>query len=151
MNANTLLVLAVVAAVAVAEDSNETATRFAARSTTGENALAWARAQIGKPYCYGGTGPSCFDCSGLVMKAYAAAGVSIPRTSGTQCQSGQWHSGSDCSLGDIICISGSSTNDHVALYAGYRNGNHYMVESPRPGKNVREVTVWATIQSCRRF
>jgi peptidoglycan DL-endopeptidase CwlO len=43
-------------------------------------ALRWAEAQAGKWYCFGGTGPSCFDCSGLVMEAYAQAGVTLPRT-----------------------------------------------------------------------
>jgi len=43
-------------------------------------ALTWATHQAGKPYCYGGTGPSCFDCSGLVMEAYAHAGIALPRT-----------------------------------------------------------------------
>ena len=42
-------------------------------------ALRWAEAQAGKWYCFGGTGP-CFDCSGLVMKAYAHVGISLPRT-----------------------------------------------------------------------
>eukprot|EP00727_Mastigamoeba_balamuthi_P013070 m51a1_g8386 hypothetical protein (152) ;mRNA; f:199060-199580 len=150
MQRNTLLILAIAAAAAMAQDdSNET--RFSKR-TTGETALAYARAMIGKPYCWGGTGPSCFDCSGLTMKAYAAEGVSIPRTSQDQCVSGQWHAGTDCSIGDIICISGSSTNgDHVALYSGYRNGNYYMVEAPNSGSYVREVVIWATIQACRHW
>lgn len=43
-------------------------------------AIAYAEQQAGKPYCYGGTGPSCFDCSGLVMEAYQHAGISLPRT-----------------------------------------------------------------------
>lgn len=43
-------------------------------------ALRWAERQAGKWYCYGGTGPSCFDCSGLVMQAYAHAGIRLPRT-----------------------------------------------------------------------
>ena len=42
-------------------------------------ALRWAESQAGKWYCFGGTG-GCFDCSGLVMEAYAHAGISIPRT-----------------------------------------------------------------------
>jgi cell wall-associated NlpC family hydrolase len=42
-------------------------------------ALRWAERQAGKWYCFGGTG-GCFDCSGLVMEAYAHAGISIPRT-----------------------------------------------------------------------
>jgi cell wall-associated NlpC family hydrolase len=43
-------------------------------------ALQWAERQAGKWYCWGGTGPSCFDCSGLVMRAYEHAGIRLPRT-----------------------------------------------------------------------
>jgi peptidoglycan DL-endopeptidase CwlO len=43
-------------------------------------ALGWATHQAGKWYCFGGTGPGCFDCSGLVMEAYAHAGIALPRT-----------------------------------------------------------------------
>jgi NlpC/P60 family protein len=43
-------------------------------------ALRWAEHQAGKGYCWGGSGPSCFDCSGLVMAAYAHAGIRLPRT-----------------------------------------------------------------------
>jgi hypothetical protein len=52
-------------------------------------ALRWAEHQAGKWYCYGGTGPSCFDCSGLVMRAYAHAGIRLPRT--TYGMLGSWH------------------------------------------------------------
>jgi cell wall-associated NlpC family hydrolase len=47
-------------------------------------AIAYARRQIGKPYLWGGTGPGSFDCSGLVWKAYMAAGITIERTSQQQ-------------------------------------------------------------------
>jgi len=43
-------------------------------------ALQWAEQQVGKWYCWGGTGPSCFDCSGLVETAYEHAGIQLPRT-----------------------------------------------------------------------
>ena len=43
-------------------------------------ALRWARSQHGKWYCWGGTGPSCYDCSGLVTTAYQQAGIDLPRT-----------------------------------------------------------------------
>jgi cell wall-associated NlpC family hydrolase len=43
-------------------------------------AIRWAEHRAGRPYCWGGTGPSCFDCSGLVMKAYEHAGINLPRT-----------------------------------------------------------------------
>ena len=56
----------------------------AAPSPAAATAVAYARAELGKPYVYGATGPDAFDCSGLVQAAWAAAGVSIPRTSEQQ-------------------------------------------------------------------
>jgi cell wall-associated NlpC family hydrolase len=50
-------------------------------STAAAVAIAYAREQLGKPYCWGGTGSACYDCSGLVMEAYQSAGVGIDRTS----------------------------------------------------------------------
>jgi peptidoglycan DL-endopeptidase CwlO len=44
------------------------------------SALGWAEHQAGKSYCWGGSGPACFDCSGLVMAAYAHTGIKLPRT-----------------------------------------------------------------------
>ena len=55
-----------------------------APSRAAAQAIAYARRQIGLPYLWGGTGPDAFDCSGLVMEAYGAAGVSIARTSEEQ-------------------------------------------------------------------
>jgi cell wall-associated NlpC family hydrolase len=43
-------------------------------------AYEYAAAQAGKPYCWGGDGPSCYDCSGLVYEAYLQAGIQLPRT-----------------------------------------------------------------------
>lgn len=43
-------------------------------------ALQWAESQAGKWYCYGGAGPGCYDCSGLVMAAFAHAGISLPHS-----------------------------------------------------------------------
>ena len=59
-------------------------TASTAPSPAAATAVAFARAQIGKPYVYGATGPDAFDCSGLVQAAWAAAGVQIPRTSEQQ-------------------------------------------------------------------
>ncbi|MBX3207211.1 MAG: C40 family peptidase [Labilithrix sp.] len=47
-------------------------------------ALGFAHAQVGKRYCWGGTGPDCFDCSGLVQAAWRSGGVKLPRTSAAQ-------------------------------------------------------------------
>ena len=55
---------------------------------TAGTVIAYAEAQLGKPYQWGGTGPAAFDCSGLAMMAYRAAGLTIPRTSQAQWQYG---------------------------------------------------------------
>ena len=59
-------------------------TRTTAATGPAATAIAYARAQLGKPYVWGGTGPDAYDCSGLVQAAYASAGVPIPRTSELQ-------------------------------------------------------------------
>ena len=67
--------------------------------------IAYARAQLGKPYRWGGTGPDGYDCSGLAMAAYAAAGDSIPRTSQEQ-----WAAGPQVSTpqpGDLVFFPGA--------------------------------------------
>jgi len=51
---------------------------------TAGKVIAYAQAQLGKPYLWGATGPDAFDCSGLAMMAYRAAGITIPRTSQQQ-------------------------------------------------------------------
>jgi cell wall-associated NlpC family hydrolase len=83
-------------------------------------AVAWARARTGLPYLYGGTGPDAFDCSGLAMMAYRAAGVTIPRTSQEQ-----WAAGpqvTDPQPGDLVFFPGGDGTwqapGHVAIVAG---------------------------------
>jgi cell wall-associated NlpC family hydrolase len=80
-------------------------------------AIAYAQAQLGKPYEWGGTGPTAFDCSGLVMAAYAAGSVSIARTSQEQ-----WATEphvSDPAPGDLVFFAGAdgtaSAPGHVGL------------------------------------
>ncbi|HKF00337.1 MAG TPA: NlpC/P60 family protein [Actinomycetes bacterium] len=76
-------------------------------------AIAYARAQVGKPYCYGGAGPSCFDCSGLTMMAWRAGGVSLPHSSAAQLGAGPHVPWDQKQPGDLIVEPG-----HVALYIG---------------------------------
>jgi cell wall-associated NlpC family hydrolase len=82
-------------------------------------AIAYARAQLGKPYIWGGTGPSGYDCSGLIYEAYASAGVSIPRTSQAQWAGLPHIPASQVQPGDLIFFPGSdgtwSAPGHVAL------------------------------------
>ncbi|NNG18040.1 C40 family peptidase [Naumannella sp. ID2617S] len=109
----------------------------AAVSSTGTGkaaAVNFALAQVGKPYGYGATGPSSYDCSGLTQASLRAAGVSIPRTSQAQAGGGQRISLSQAQPGDVVVYySGAS---HVGLYIG----DGKIVHSSRPGKPVSVVS-----------
>ena len=78
--------------------------------------VAYARAQVGKPYCYGGSGPGCFDCSGLTMMAWQQAGVSLPHSSAAQYNVGRRISASELQPGDLIFYY--SPISHVSVYIG---------------------------------
>ncbi|MCT4355720.1 NlpC/P60 family protein [Streptomyces sp. Je 1-79] len=94
-------------------------------------AISFARDQIGKPYVWGATGPSSYDCSGLTQAAWRSAGVALPRTTYTQINAGQRVSRSALAPGDLVFFySGIS---HVGLYIG----GGQMIHAPRPGAPVR--------------
>jgi len=78
--------------------------------------VAYARAQVGKPYCYGGAGPGCFDCSGLTMMAWRQAGVSLPHSSAAQYSVGRRISASELQPGDLVFYY--SPISHVSVYIG---------------------------------
>jgi peptidoglycan DL-endopeptidase CwlO len=101
--------------------------------TQGEAAVAFVFKQIGCPYVFGGTGPCAdgFDCSGLTQAAWAAAGVSIPRTSEEQADLPAVPV-SDLEPGDILEFLGDG---HVGLYVG----NNEIVDAPQTGEDVQEV------------
>ncbi|MER7520086.1 NlpC/P60 family protein [Streptomyces sp. NPDC126499] len=102
-----------------------------APTTRAAEAIAFARAQLGKPYVWGATGPSGFDCSGLTQAAWRAAGVSLPRTTYTQINAGRRVSRSELAPGDLVFFySGIS---HVGLYIG----GGQMIHAPRPGSPIR--------------
>jgi cell wall-associated NlpC family hydrolase len=102
-----------------------------AGSSKGQTALAWAKKQLGKPYRFGATGPNAYDCSGLTLGAWKAAGVSLNRTSQAQFRNGRAVSRSELQPGDLVFFySGIS---HVALYAG----NGMVIHAPHPGAGVR--------------
>lgn len=103
----------------------------ATATSQGTRAVAYALAQVGKPYLWGAEGPHSFDCSGLTWRAWAHAGRRIPRTSQEQ-----WRRLHKVSLralrpGDLIVYFPGAT--HVALYIG----GGRVVQAPRPGANVR--------------
>ncbi len=97
-------------------------------------AVAFAMAQIGKPYVWGGTGPDGFDCSGLVMTAWANAGVQIPRTTYAQWAALPHIPTASIQPGDLVYYDGEG---HVAMYVG----NNMIVDAPQPGENVEEISM----------
>ncbi|ROO83836.1 cell wall-associated NlpC family hydrolase [Actinocorallia herbida] len=99
-------------------------------------ALDYAYKQLGKPYIYGGTGPTGYDCSGLTSKSWAAAGVAIPRTAASQYNytASKRVSYENLQPGDLIFFSGLG---HVGMYVG----GGEMIHAPRTGKNVEIVTI----------
>ncbi|MCV7200562.1 C40 family peptidase [Mycolicibacterium peregrinum] len=98
-------------------------------------AIAFAKAQLGKPYSLGANGPNAWDCSSLVQKAYAHAGVSLDRTTYDQIREGQHVSRSDIRPGDIILqnFSAPGVPEHVALAVSPT----MQIEAPKPGGHVQ--------------
>ncbi|MEU8464341.1 NlpC/P60 family protein [Streptomyces sp. NPDC029003] len=94
-------------------------------------AVAFAYAAIGKPYVWGATGPGSYDCSGLTQAAWRAAGVSLPRTTYTQINTGRRVSRDQLAPGDLVFFYSGVT--HVGMYVG----NGQMIHAPRPGSTVR--------------
>ncbi|WP_406293546.1 NlpC/P60 family protein [Embleya sp. NBC_00888] len=101
----------------------------AAHASGADAAVAYAKAQVGKPYRWGATGPDSFDCSGLVMRAWAAAGAKLPRTTWDMARSGTSTTRRALVPGDLAITNGGG---HVQLYIG----NGKVVHSPGSGRTV---------------
>jgi cell wall-associated NlpC family hydrolase len=93
-------------------------------------ALDFAYAQLGKPYSYGATGPNSYDCSGLTMKAWAAAGVNVTRTTNTQYAATKRVAKSDLQPGDLVFFSNLG---HMGMYVG----GGKMIHAPHTGDVVK--------------
>jgi cell wall-associated NlpC family hydrolase len=102
-------------------------------SSSASVAVSYALAQVGDPYVYGAAGPDSFDCSGLTMAAWAAAGVSIPHASSMQPGAGTPVSVSALLPGDLVFFY--SPISHVGMYIG----NGQIVHSPHTGAYVEVV------------
>ncbi|MGW0819780.1 NlpC/P60 family protein [Streptomyces sp. NPDC002845] len=105
-------------------------------ATKAAKALAFARAQIGKPYVWGATGPDSYDCSGLTQATWKAAGVDLPRTTWDQVKAGTTVSLADITPGDLVFFYDDIS--HVGLYIG----NGMMIHAPKPGTYVREESIF---------
>ena len=117
-----------------------------APTTTGSDAVDAAKKYLGVPYVWGGTDPATgLDCSGLVQRAFADLGMSVPRTSGEQAQIGTpVASLADARPGDLVAF-GQPVN-HIGIYAG----NGQMVVAPHRGDVVKVQDITAPIVAIRR-
>lgn len=108
-----------------------------APSSVAAMAIAFAVGQLGKPYQWGADGPSAFDCSGLVFAAYAAAGISIARTTFGWRHDGPQVPLSEIQPGDLLFSAGGdgtpSNPGHVVMYLG----SGLVIQAPQPGQDVQ--------------
>jgi len=110
----------------------------AAGSQAAATALAYAQAQLGKPYIWGGVGPEGYDCSGLVLMAYRQGGIELPRTSEYQWNAGPHVPQDQLQPGDLVFYNPGEDGlpglpGHVGMYIG----NGMMLHAPHPGDIVR--------------
>lgn len=103
-------------------------------------AVKYACGKIGSPYEFGASGPSAFDCSGLTMAAWGAAGVSLYHEASVQASGSGYHAGSvslsSLQTGDLIFYG--SPIHHVAIYIG----NGWVIHAPTSGDHVREARIF---------
>jgi peptidoglycan DL-endopeptidase CwlO len=118
------------------DTSNTSNTSDTSYATKAEKALAFARAQIGKPYVWGATGPDSYDCSGLTQAAWKAAGVDLPRVTYDQVNAGTTVPLSQAQPGDLVFFYDDIS--HVGIYIG----NGMMIHAPKPGAYVREESIY---------
>ena len=99
-------------------------------------ALRYALSKVGDPYVWGAAGPSAFDCSGLVVWAYAQEGISLPHYTGYLWNMGFHVSRADLQPGDLVFFFADIS--HVGIYIG----NGLMVDAPQTGKPVQVQAVF---------
>jgi cell wall-associated NlpC family hydrolase len=106
-----------------------------------QRVVAYAKKQLGRPYQWGASGPSRFDCSGLTMRAWGQGGVALPHYSVAQFAQSTRIAMTDARAGDLLFWSNDGSPSgihHVALYLG---GGQF-IEAPRTGLNVRYNSIY---------
>lgn len=128
----------------------------ASATTVTSTAINFAKAQIGDVYSQANPqGPNHWDCSGLMQASYKKAGKSLPRTAHDQYYSSHINHVSYANRrpGDLVFFISGGTVHHVGIYVGvkydslYRKNKNEMINSPYPGKHVRQEAIYANWSS----
>ncbi len=103
-------------------------------------AIAFAESKLGLPYQWGGTGP-LYDCSGLTQAAYAAAGVSLRRTSREQFWDGPRVALQELQPGDLVFYARDIADPAIIHHLGLYVGDGRMIEAARTGTRIRYASI----------
>lgn len=117
------------------------ANRTVQRLATSRNIVRTGNKYVGKPYCRGGDGPRCFDCSGFTQFVYAKNGIELPRIAKSQLSDMRRVSRKNARPGDLVFfLSKHGYVYHVGIYIG----NGKVLHSPRPHSKVRKEKIWSS-------
>jgi len=119
----------------IQSESKGYAASYKGDNTRGSIALKFALQQIGDIYVWAAAGPTRWDCSGLTMRAFQTAGVSLPHSSRVQVKYGKSIAYANVKPGDLLFFG--KPISHVSIYMG----GGKMVQAPRPGKRVEVVPI----------
>ena len=118
----------------ILDESKKYAASYKGDNTRGSIALKYALKQVGDVYVWAAAGPTKWDCSGLTMRAFQQAGVSLPHSSRIQVKYGKSVSFGAVKPGDLLFFGNPIS--HVSIYMG----GGKMVQAPRPGKRVEVIS-----------
>ncbi|MFG1808687.1 C40 family peptidase [Streptomyces sp. NPDC049040] len=124
--------------VTPASSTTASAPAAAPSGTKVDKLIAFLKAQIGKPYVYGATGPDSYDCSGLTQVAYATVGINLPRTSQEQSTAGTPVSLGSLQAGDLVFWGGEGSAYHVGVYIG--GGQYLDAANPSSPVGIKPMT-----------
>ena len=108
-------------------------TQYLASNPVAQAILIAADTYLGVPYVWGGTTPKGFDCSGFVQYVYSKCGISLSRTTYTQCVEGTYVSKESLQPGDLVFFGSAAAPNHVGIYVG----NNTYIHAPRTGDVVK--------------
>jgi peptidoglycan DL-endopeptidase CwlO len=108
----------------------------ASASEPGAQAVRFALAQVGKPYLWGGTGPDAYDCSGLALASWRAAGVGLPRTAAEQYYAGAHVPLSQLRPGDLVFWASDPADPATIYHVALSLGGQETVQATHSGSTV---------------